>query len=182
LIPNFSIFGLLSRQYLTTILQRKQADPIKKYVTVSLPSSTNDFAKGRFKRCRKNFEPLIIKITEKDLSPMRVHTGESEICDSKYFEALKQKLLQKRWKAKYKQIRLPKESFRKQNDAVMSYKIYSIWWAVTHTHITQLHDYIYLTITIPQARMGSESIAQEAELVGQKNIEIKHLSLVKARL
>ena len=51
-----------------------------------------------------------------------------------------------------------------------------------HTHITQLHDYIYLTITIPQARMGSESIAQEAELVGQKNIEIKHLSLVKARL
>ena len=57
---------------------------------------------------------------------MRVHTGESEICDSKYFEALKQKLLQKRWKAKYKQIRLPKESFRKENDAVMSYKIYSI--------------------------------------------------------
>ena len=57
---------------------------------------------------------------------MRVHTGESEICDSKYFEALKQKLLQKRWKAKYKQIRLPKESFRKQTDAVMSYKIYSI--------------------------------------------------------
>ena len=29
--------------------------------------------------------------------------------------------------------------------------------------------------------MGSESIAQEAELVGQKNIETKHLSLVKAR-
>ena len=57
---------------------------------------------------------------------MRVHTGESEICDSKYFEALKQKLLQKRWKAKYKQIRLPKKNFRKQNDAVMSYKIYSI--------------------------------------------------------
>ena len=59
--------------------------------------------------------------------------------------------------------------------------------------------YIYLTI-IPRARMGSESIAHEAEgrlrghegernncfskiqLVGQKNIETKHLSLVKARL
>ena len=60
----------------------------------------------------------------------------------------------------------------------------------------------YLTI-IPRARMGSESIAHEAEgrmgywlrghegernncfskiqLVGQKNIETKHLSLVKAR-
>ena len=39
-----------------------------------------------------------------------------------------------------------------------------------HAHITKLHDYIYLTYIIPQARMGSESIAQEAELVGQKNI------------
>ena len=61
----------------------------------------------------------------------------------------------------------------------------------------------YLTI-IPRARMGSESIAHEAEgrmgywlwghegernnrfskiqLVGQKNIETKHLSIVKARL
>ena len=46
----------------------------------------------------------------------------------------------------------------------------------------------YLTI-IPRARMGSESIAHEAkgcfskiQLVGQKNIETKHLSLVKARL
>ena len=52
-----------------------------------------------------------------------------------------------------------------------------------------------LTI-IPRAQMGSESIAHEAEeghegernncfskiqLVGQKNIETKHLSLVKAR-
>ena len=46
----------------------------------------------------------------------------------------------------------------------------------------------YLTI-IPRARMGSESIAHEGErnncfskiqLVGQKNIEAKHLSLVKA--
>ena len=61
----------------------------------------------------------------------------------------------------------------------------------------------YITI-IPQARMGSESIAHEAEgrmgywlsghegernncfskiqLVGQKNLETKHLSQVKARL
>ena len=48
--------------------------------------------------------------------------------------------------------------------------------------------YVYLTI-IPRARMGSESIAHEGErnncfrkiqLVGQKNIETKHLSLVKA--
>ena len=47
----------------------------------------------------------------------------------------------------------------------------------------------YLTI-IPRARMGSESIAHEGErnncfskiqLVGQKNIETKHLALVKAR-
>ena len=46
----------------------------------------------------------------------------------------------------------------------------------------------YLTI-IPRARMGYESIAHEGErnncfskiqLVGQKNIETKHLSLVKA--
>ena len=36
----------------------------------------------------------------------------------------------------------------------------------------------YLTI-IPLALMGSESIAHEAE-VSQKNIETKHLSLVKA--
>ena len=61
---------------------------------------------------------------------------------------------------------------------------------------------MYLTI-IPQAQMGSESIAHEAEgrmmgymghegernncfskiqLVGQKSIETKHLSQVKARL
>ena len=48
----------------------------------------------------------------------------------------------------------------------------------------------YLTI-IPRARMGSESIAHEGERnncfskiqqVGQKNIETKQLSLVKARL
>ena len=59
----------------------------------------------------------------------------------------------------------------------------------------------YLTI-IPRARMGSESIAHEAEgwmhywlrghegkrnnsignIVGEKSIETKHLSLVKARL
>ena len=48
----------------------------------------------------------------------------------------------------------------------------------------------YLTI-IPRAQMGYESIAHEGErnncfskiqLVGQKNIEAKHLSLVKARL
>ena len=57
-----------------------------------------------------------------------------------------------------------------------------------------MDTYLYLRI-IPQARMGSESIAHEAEghegernncfskiqLVGQKNIETKHLLLVKAR-
>ena len=50
-----------------------------------------------------------------------------------------------------------------------------------------------LLTNIPRARMGSESIAIDSEvmrnncfskiqLVGQKNIETKHLSLVKARL
>ena len=42
----------------------------------------------------------------------------------------------------------------------------------------------YSTIIIRVAQIGSESTAHEAEiqLVGQKNIETKHLSLVKARL
>ena len=45
-------------------------------------------------------------------------------------------------------------------------------------------DTDYSTIIIPVAWIGSESIAYEAEiqLVGQKNIETKHLSVGKARL
>ena len=69
-----------------------------------------------------------------------------------------------------------------------------------------LNSRTFYNNNIPQAQMGSESIAHEAEarmgyqlrghegesnnyycfskiqLVGQKNVEIKHLSLVKARL
>ena len=74
--------------------------------------------------------------------------------------------------------------------------------ALNAMHVDKLRAGEYLTI-IPEARMGSESIAHEAEgrmgywlrghegegnncfskiqLVGQKNIETKHLSLVKAR-
>ena len=78
----------------------------------------------------------------------------------------------------------------------------SIWTIHTHnTDFRLLFDYLKI---IPRAQMGYESIAYENEgrmgywlrvhegkrnncfstiqLVGQKNIETKHLSLVKARL
>ena len=78
-------------------------------------------------------------------------------------------------------------------------------WLVTKPNYISFYLFNnIIIIIIPQARMGSESIAHEAEgqmgyglrghegemnncfskiqLVGQKNIKTKHLSLVKARL
>ena len=86
------------------------------------------------------------------------------------------------------------EHFCRKHLGKLSALVYASYWLPAHVRLS------YLTI-IPRARMGYESIAHEAEgrmgyfrgyegernncfskiqLVGQKNIKTKHLSLVKA--